>query len=89
MAFLLCLKFTVPSFFFIFLFGSNFLEVPKSITLRFAFYLFESNNKFSGFRSLLEIYKSQNKKTKKKNDQNCEICLIVLKNIKIGNYYIS
>lgn len=43
---------TVPRRFDIFLVLSIFLDVPKSITLRFASLFEESNNKFSGLRSL-------------------------------------
>jgi len=58
MAFFYNLLSTVPNLFFNFLSGSNFLEAPKSITFKFAFYLFESNNKFSGLRSLKKVNRS-------------------------------
>ena len=42
---------TVPNLLVILFLGSNFLEVPKSITFNFDSLLSETNNKFSGLRS--------------------------------------
>lgn len=44
--------FTVPNLFVILVLASNFLDVPKSITLSVALLDFESKRRFSGLRSL-------------------------------------
>lgn len=46
---------TVPNLLVIFVFESNFLDVPKSMTFSVALLDFESKIKFSGFRSLFFI----------------------------------
>ena len=60
---------TVPNVFVIFFFGSNFLEVPKSIILIKESALWDSNKIFSGFKSLKKHKIKNMKNREKKTDE--------------------